>query len=65
MSQRMNVVVATKYKKRGEDEEKTSFTTVGSAFINDDGGEITSINIKLDFPVGVQELILFPPKEKS
>lgn len=44
---------------------KTRFTKVGVLFENtkDDGEKI--FNLKLDFPVGVTELVIFSPKEKE
>lgn len=65
MATRMNVTVPTKYTKKGSDEESTQFTNVGSAFLNEKDGEITSISVKLNFPVGATELVLLPPKDKE
>lgn len=44
-------------------ETRTSFRRVGAVFENarKDTGE-TFLSIRLDFPVGVTELIAFPPK---
>lgn len=44
-------------------ETKTSFRRVGAVFENArrDSGEIF-LSVKLDFPVGVTELVAFPPK---
>lgn len=65
MATRMNVTVPTKFTKKGDDGETTQFTNVGSAFINEKDGEITSISVKLNFPVGASELVLLPPKDKD
>lgn len=61
---RFNVCIATEYTDK-DDNNKTRFTKVGVAFVNtrDDGEEI--INIKLDFPVAVSELVCFTPKPKD
>lgn len=59
-----NVCVPTEYTdKTGT--PKARYTKVGVAFINtrDDGDQI--INIKLDFPVAVSELVCFTPKAKD
>ncbi len=44
--------------------EKTTFRRVGVVFENtrNDGSGEKLLNIKLDFPVGVTELVAFPPK---
>lgn len=48
------------YKKDGQ--EKRSWTSVGAAFVNDDG----SISCKLDKNISVSnEFVLFEPKEKE
>ena len=46
--------------------EKTSYRTVGTLFENHrrDTGEIF-YSIRLDFPVGVTEMVAFPPKAKT
>jgi hypothetical protein len=41
---------------------KTRFRRVGAAFPNKDGAK-SFMSIKLDFPVGATELVLFEPKE--
>ena len=44
---------------------KTRFTKVGVLFENrKENGEVI-YNLKLDFPVGVTELVMFAPKEKE
>ena len=46
--------------------ERTRFQRVGAMFRNTrngDGSEFFSL--KLDFPVGVQELVMFPPSSKE
>ena len=61
---RYTVTVPVNFKKDGQD--RTSFRRVGVAFVNErnDGkGEI--LNIKLDFPVGVDELVCFPPNDND
>ena len=58
------VTVPVKYDDNGSD--KTRFQRVGAMFRNtrnDDGSEFFSI--KLDFPVGVSELVMFPPSSKD
>ena len=65
MATRMNVTIPVKYTKKGDDKESVTYTTVGSAFLNEKDGQISSISVKLDFPVGVDELVLFPPKDKD
>ena len=50
----------------GEGQERTRFQRVGAMFRNTrngDGSEFFSL--KLDFPVGVQELVMFPPSSKE
>jgi hypothetical protein len=50
----------------GEGAERTRFQRVGAMFRNTrngDGSEFFSL--KLDFPVGVQELVMFPPSSKE
>ncbi len=44
--------------------EKTTFRRVGAVFENtrNDGSGEKLLNIKLDYPVGVTELVAFPPK---
>lgn len=46
--------------------EKTSFRRVGVMFENArrDTGEVF-YSLKLDFPVGVTEIVLFPPKTRE
>ena len=50
----------------GEGVERTRFQRVGAMFRNTrngDGSEFFSL--KLDFPVAVQELVMFPPSAKE
>ena len=50
----------------GEDQERTRFQRVGAMFRNTrngDGSEFFSL--KLDFPVGVPEQVMFPPSSKE
>jgi hypothetical protein len=55
-----NLTVPVTFSKNGNDQ--TSFRRVGAVFENTrDNGE-TVLSIKLDFPVGVTELVAFPPK---
>lgn len=46
--------------------EKTSFRRIGVMFQNTrrDTGEIF-YSLKLDFPVGVTDIVLFPPKDRN
>lgn len=54
------LTVPVTFSKNGNDQ--TSFRRVGAVFENTrDNGE-TVLSIKLDFPVGVTELVAFPPK---
>ncbi len=62
MSKRFNLTVPTKYTHNGT--EKTKYTDVGTAFIND-GPNGQSISIKLDFPVGATDLAAFEVKPKG
>ena len=57
-----NVTIVTKYTKTNREEAKR-YTRVGVAFFNTNDAGDTIVNITLDFPVGAQELVLFPPKE--
>ena len=61
MSNKMfTLTVPVTFKKDGKDQ--TSFRRVGAVFENTrDNGDVF-LSIKLDFPVGVTELIAFPPK---
>ena len=61
MSNKMfTLTVPVTFKKDGKDQ--TSFRRVGAVFENTrDNGEVF-LSIKLDFPVGVTELVAFPPK---
>ncbi|MFG6527966.1 hypothetical protein [Sulfitobacter sp. M23508] len=58
------LTVPVTYKKDGQ--EKTSYRRVGAVFENrkTDNGEVF-LSIKLDFPVGVTELVAFQPKPKG
>jgi len=61
MTKRFNINVPVTFTSNGT--EKTSYRRVGVAFLNDrkDGaGQV--LNIKLDFPVAVDELVGFEPK---
>ena len=61
MTNRFNITVPVTFNSNGT--EKTSYRRVGVAFLNDlkDGsGQV--LNIKLDFPVAVDELVGFEPK---
>ncbi|MDX8355281.1 hypothetical protein [Cognatiyoonia sp. IB215182] len=61
MTNRFNITVPVTYTSNGA--EMTSYRRVGVAFLNDraDGsGQV--LNIKLDFPVAVDELVGFEPK---
>ena len=46
-------------------DEKTRYTKVGIMYKNETKSGETVFNLKLDFPVGVTELVMFPPKEKE
>lgn len=61
MSNKMfTLTVPIAFKKDGKDQ--TSFRRVGAVFENiRDNGDVV-LSIKLDFPVGVTELVAFPPK---
>lgn len=61
MSNKMfTLTVPVTFKKDGK--EQTSFRRVGAVFENTrDNGDVV-LSIKLDFPVGVTELVAFPPK---
>ena len=56
--------VPVTYTKDGQ--EKTRFQRVGAMFQNSrrDSGEVF-FQLKLDFPVAVQELVMFPPSSKE
>lgn len=58
------LTVPVKYEDNGT--EKTKFTRVGAVFENErtETGEVY-LNIKLDFPVAVTELVAFQPKAKE
>ena len=58
------ITVPVKYTQDGQ--EKTKYTRVGAAFENTkkDTGEVF-LTLKLDFPVGVTELVAFQPKPKG
>lgn len=60
---RYTITVPVKFTKGGR--EETSFRRVGVAFINqrDNGDPI--LNIKLDFPIAVNELVGFIPSDKD
>ena len=64
MSDRYVLTVPRTYKSGGE--EKTSYTRVGSVFVNNkkDSGE-EFLRIKLDFPVAVEEMVAFRPNDKT
>ncbi len=65
MSNKMfTLTVPVTFKKDGKDQ--TSFRRVGAVFENTRRvtGEIF-LSIKLDFPVGVTELVAFPPKPRD
>lgn len=63
-TKRHNVCIATHYTK-SDGEKRTRYTTVGSAFFNTTQSGMEVINVVLDFPVGVTDLAIFPPKEKD
>lgn len=59
------ITVPVKYTQDGQ--EKVKYTRVGAAFENtknDESGEMF-LTLKLDFPVGVTELVAFQPKPKG
>jgi uncharacterized protein (DUF736 family) len=57
------LTVPVAFKKDGQDQ--TSFRRVGAVFENTrENGEVV-LSIKLDFPVGVTELVAFPPKSEG
>lgn len=60
MADRYDVVIPRKYEKGGE--TKTAWTKVGAAWPTKSG---EGFNVKLDFPVGVTEFSLFPPKDRN
>ena len=65
MSNHYVATVPVKYTD-GEGRERTRFQRVGAMFRNTrgaDGSEFFSL--KLDFPVGVHELVMFPPSAKE
>ena len=50
----------------GEDQERTRFQRVGAMFRNTRGADgLEFFSLKLDFPVSVQELVMFPPSSKE
>ncbi len=50
----------------GEGQERTRFQRVGAMFRNTRNGDGSEFfGLKLDFPVGVQELVMFPPSSKE
>jgi hypothetical protein len=63
VSERLDVLIATKYQQNGE--EKSRFTRVGAAFPTKNGGW----SLKFDMPVtvvpGMADLVMFPPKPKG
>lgn len=63
MSERLDVLIATKYQKDGQ--EKTRYQRVGAAFSTKNGGW----SVKFDAPTvvvpGISDLVLFPPREKN
>lgn len=52
--------------KDAQGQEKTRFNRVGALFENSrrDSGEVF-YQLKLDFPVGVTELVIFPPNSRE
>ena len=60
---RYNLTVPVTFTQNGQ--EKTRYQRVGTVFENlrDNGDKLLSI--KLDFPVGVTELVAFPPKDRD
>lgn len=65
MSDRLDVLVVTKYQDKATGEDKNRWTKVGAAFSTKTGGW----SIKLDLPVvivpGVSDLVLAVPKAKG
>lgn len=63
MADRLEVLVVTKYEKNGE--SKSRYQRAGAAFSTKNGGW----SIKLDGPIvivpGVNDLVLFPPREQG
>ena len=55
------LTVPVTYTRDGE--EKTSYRRVGAIFQNQrKGSDETLLQVRLDFPVGVTELVAFPPR---
>ncbi len=55
------VIKTGEFEKEGE--TKSSYTTVGAAWTYTANRGETTLNIKLDFPVGATELTLLPIKD--
>ena len=63
MSNHFIATVPVKFNDNGQ--ERTRFQRVGAMFCNtrDDGSVI--FNLKLDFPIGATELVMFEPKSDT
>ncbi|KIT16586.1 hypothetical protein [Jannaschia aquimarina] len=60
---RYNLTIPVTYTQNGQ--EKTRYQRVGTIFENVRDNGDTLLSVKLDFPVGVTELVGFLPKPKD
>lgn len=63
MNNRINITVPVTYTK--SDEEQTRYQRVGVMFINERDNGDPVYSIRLDYPVGVTELVGFTAKERD